>query len=224
MEGRLMQNKGPKLVRSALPYICWCLCLAPLSAAYSQERPKIINFEEVDARHDRVVAKKYLAKYGITINEVSNGTLVVIVNARNLYDGRVLVPSSGTNMLAQINISGFINECVVGVNDQVSFRLNLSAPMQTVQFTRPELLAGPTGITFPEWRAMALDETGEVLDEVGEPLGGGTKYYSNVPAHRFMLKGLGIRAVRFNSKYYCSTAFSAVVIDDLTLDPTGIRP
>lgn len=184
-----------------------------LEAGRPQERPTIINFDAVDATHGRMVAKSYLAKYGITINEVSASTMIVIASAKTMYDGRTLVPSSPPNVLTQINS-----------NDPVSFTLNLPAPMQTVRFTRPGLVAGQTGIVFPEWRAQALDDKGDVLDDVGEPLGSGPKYYSNVPAQTFTLQGPGIRAVRFNSKNYHFAAFSAVVIDDLTLNPAGARP
>lgn len=191
---------------------CVCyLCLA-FSGAVSYGQQTVINFDAVDASHGRLVANRYLAKFGISISEVSPGTSVVIVDAKTTY-ARELVASSPNNVLTQIPS-----------DDPVSFTLNLPAPMQAVCFTRPGLLAGATGITFPEWQAQALDKGGKVLDQAGEPLGAGPKYYSDVPAKTFTLKGPGIKAVRFNSNNRHFAAFSAVVIDDLTLEPARGDP
>jgi hypothetical protein len=177
------------------------------AAALAQPAITTLDFDAVDATHDRVAAASYLSGFGITLSDVSAGTLVVVVNAKSIYEGRALVPTSQPNVLTQINS-----------NDPVSFRLNLPRPMASVRFVRPALLAGPTGITFPEWRAEALDANGLVLDAVGEPLGSGPKYYSNVAARSFALKGPGIQSVRFSSKNYHFAGFSAVVIDDLVLE------
>ena len=165
-----------------------------------------LDFDAVDASHGRVVAIGYLAKFGLTLADVTPGTLVVIDNAKNFYEGRALAASSQPNVLTQINS-----------NDPVSYTLKLAKPAKLVKFTRPALLAGPTGITFPEWRAEAYNEKGELLSDVGEPLGSGAAYYSNVPARTFTLKGPDIRAVKFRSNNWHFAAFSALVIDDLVL-------
>jgi len=137
---------------------------------------------------------------------VTPGTLVVINDAKNFYGGRALAAQSSPNVLTQINS-----------NDPVSYTLRLPSPVRAVRFTRPALLAGPTGITFPQWKAEALDETGGLLSRTGEPLGSGTAYYSNVPAKTFDLEGPGIRALRFSSNNMHFAAFSALAIDDLVL-------
>lgn len=170
----------------------------------AQDGSALVNFDEVDVTHGRLVAAPYLAKRGVAVVDVTANTLVVIAAAADFYDRRALVPASGANVLTQI-----------GSNKPVSFTLRLPEAASEVRFTRPALLAGPTGVTFPEWRASALDAQGRVLAQAGEPLGMGEAYYTNVPAKTFTLKGAQITAVRFDSKNYEFAGFSAIVIDDL---------
>jgi hypothetical protein len=178
------------------------ICSFTILQASGQDTLKTINFDQVDATHGRVVASIYMAKQGISISNVTPGTIVVIENTKNIYDGRAMVADSSPNVLTQINS-----------NDPVSFTLNFPSPLTEVRFTRPFLLAGPTGITFPEWKATAIDEGGREIDEAGEPPRG---YYSNEPARSFVLKGPGIKSLRFDSKNHHFAAFSAVVIDNLS--------
>jgi hypothetical protein len=210
---RLRPMTNAKSLCGAL--LCVCLTLASISIAGSHKAQSsiTINFDEPDASQGRLIANDYLAKYGITISESTNGTLVAIVNASQMYQGRALIATSPPNVLTQVNS-----------NDPVSFTLNFPKQFRLVRFSRPALTAGVTGVTFPEWRAQALDAKGGILDEVGEPLGAGPRYYSNIPARTFTLKGPGIKAVRFNSKNYHFAGFSAVVIDDLTLISDGVAP
>jgi hypothetical protein len=151
----------------------------------------------------RLVANSYLAGFDMTVSDVTRGTQVAILDLRKQYEGQAIKASSGNNALGQI-----------GSNDPVSFTINFKSPLQAIEFTRPPLIAGPTGITFPGWRASALDTQGRVLDEAGERGGG---YYSDTPAKVFMLKGPGIQALRFDSNNGHFAAFSSAIIDDLTL-------
>jgi hypothetical protein len=184
------------------------LCLLPSKATFGPQC-EIINFDDVDAEHDDVAAEKYLLrKCGIKVSDLTPGTQLVIVSDQRVYDGRSLRASSGHNMLTQGN-SG----------DPISFTLNFPEPVRIVRFTRPKLLAGETGITFPEWSAQALDANGQSIGPpVGEPLGSGPVYYHDVPPKTFALKGPAIQAVRFQSNNRHFAAFSAVIIDDLTLE------
>ena len=151
----------------------------------------------------RLVANSYLAAFDITLSNVTPGTQVAILDLRKQYEGQAIKASSGNNALGQI-----------GSNDPVSFTINFKSPVEAVGFTRPALIAGPTGITFPEWKASALDAQGHVLDEGGEPPAG---YYSDTPAKLFKLKGPGIRGLRFDSDNHHFAGFSSAIIDDLTL-------
>ena len=151
----------------------------------------------------KLVANSYLASYGVTLSDVTPATQLAILDLRKLYEGQAIRAASGTNALGHI-----------GSNDPISFTLNFKTPLQKVTFSRPVLIAGPTGITFPEWKATALDSTGRSLGDVGEPGGG---YYSDSPARTFILKGPGIKGIRFNSNNHHFAAFHAAIIDDLTL-------
>ncbi len=151
----------------------------------------------------KLVANSYLASYGVTLSDVAPATQLAILDLRKLYEGHAIRAASGTNALGHI-----------GSNDPISFTLNFKTPLQKVTFARPTLIAGPTGITFPEWKATALDGDGRALGSVGEPGGG---YYSDSPATTFILKGPGIKAIRFNSNNHHFAAFHAAIIDDLTL-------
>ncbi len=187
-------------MRRGLP---WAL---GLMAAVCNAGP-VATFEEVDASHGRVIASLALARLGVTLGAVTPGTLVVIDDARNLYDGRALIAPSGANVLTQINS-----------NDPVTYTLTFPGPVRAVRFTRPALLAGPTGIVFPAWEAQALDASGRVLRRVSEGLG---SYYANTPARTFTLEAPGIRALRINSVNFHFAAFSATVLDDLGWTPEG---
>jgi hypothetical protein len=196
-----------------LSLVClWChLWVTSPTVSSGQPCKTVITFDEIDAEHDIVVADNYLKNCGITVNDVTPGTRVYIINDQNLYQGRTVKASSGHNVLTQGNSP-----------EPVSFTLKLPQPMQTVQFTRPKLIAGLNGITFPEWNAEALDGNGRIVGKpVGEPLGQGPEYFKDIPAKTFTLTGPGIQAVRFNSKNHHFAAFSAVIIDDLTLEPEG---
>jgi len=195
---------------------CWYLCLAPSGVAFGLGQPIILNFDELDASYDdpeghggRREATSYLARYGITISGKTDGTMIAIFDTSNLYQGEVLVTTSLRNVLTQLK------------GCDLFFTLNLPGLMQMVSFTRPKLLAGVTGIVFPGWEAQALDEAGKILETVGDPLG--ISSYSNVPARTFVLRGPGIKAVRFHSTTN-NAAFQAVLIDDLTLYPPGSLP
>jgi hypothetical protein len=168
-----------------------------------------LDFDTVDSSFGRLVASSYLNKFGITLKNVTEGTVVVIVDTRKEYEGHATVASSKPNALTQIPTNAPIIP--------VSFTMEFTTSVRSVGLTRPALLAGPTGVTYPEWSALALDSDGHQLDEVGEPLGGGADYYTNVPARRFILKGSSIKSVRFYSNNYHFAAFNAVLIDDLTL-------
>lgn len=105
-----------------------------------------------------------------------------------------------------------------GSNDPVSFTLNFSTPLETFSLTRARLIAGPSGIVHPGWKAVALSADGQELDSVSEAL---TASFSDVPAATHPLKGAGIRAVRIDSDNQHFAAFNAVLLDDLVLKPAA---
>jgi hypothetical protein len=195
--------------RTALIVLISCLSLLNLAAL--QKHAVIVDFETTNdgkpvdvSLTGQLVANDYLEQFGISITDKTRGTKVIIADLRREYEGQGIKATSGNNALAH-----------VGSNDPVSFTLTLKVPLKALSFTRPPLIAGPTGVTFPEWKATAFDSNGrQIGNPVGEPLGG---YYSDTPAKPFTLKGPGIRAVRFDSNNHQFAAFNAVIIDDLTL-------
>jgi hypothetical protein len=185
----------------------WHPQVAPGGGASGENGKTIITFDEIDTKHDMVVADRYLRRFGVTVTDITPGTQVYIVNDKNVYQGRTLRASSGHNVLTQGSST-----------EPVSFKLTLAEPAKMVQFTRPKLIAGVNGISFPEWSAQAFDGSGKIIgDSVGEPLGRGPTYYHDIPAKTFVFTGPGIKSVSFSSKNHHFAAFSAVVIDDLTL-------
>jgi hypothetical protein len=182
-------------------------CEPEKQTAETNVRSVTVDFDSIDVSFGRLMASLYLPKFGISVKDVTDGTRVVIVDTRTLYGGAATVASSKPNVLTQISS-----------NDPVSFTLEFDTPLKTVRFTRPVLVSGPTGITFPEWGAEALDSEGRRLGEpVGEPLGAGLEYYTIVPAKRCTLNGPAIKSVRFYSNNHHFAAFNAVLVDDLTL-------
>lgn len=187
------------------------LSLSMINAGAPQKQTVVIDFDKtadgkpVDvSRTGQLIANEYLGAFGVTLTDKTPGTKVVIYDLRRAYEGQGITASSGHNALAH-----------VGSNDPVSFTMTFKVPLRTVKFTRPSLMAGPTGITYPEWKATALDSNGR---QIGEPAGESVAgYYSDNPARPFILKGPGIKAIRFDSDNHQFAAFNAAIIDDLTL-------
>lgn len=162
-----------------------------------------LSFDAVDASAGNVNAADYLAAFGITVT-TSPGTSLVIMDTAG---GTAATPSSGPNLLTQ-----------VGSNDPVSYCLQFASPVEYVAFTRPALIAGPSGITHPEWSAQALSGTGSVIATVGESL---IASFSNVPAQRFTLTGGQIAKVCIASNNMHFAAFSALLLDDFSFSPAA---
>src|SRR5205814_1572135 len=87
-----------------------------------------------------------------------------------------------------------------GSNDPVSFTLNFATPLNSFGFTRPQLIAGPSGITHPEWSVHAFNSLGQEVSTNTQPVGEALiSSFSNVPARSFTIQGPGITSVRFDS-------------------------
>ena len=175
----------------------------------------VINFDAVDATTKNVGTTNlasYLAGYGVTVTNITTGSRLEMVNVKNIAGGSVVVAGSPENVLAQSSRGG-----------AVSYTLNWSTPVQSIRFTRPQLLAGSYGVTFPQWRARAFNSSGVELMSVGESL-----FYSNtnVPAQIFELAAASaISSVRFDSDGQSRSTVSGLIIDDLILNTNaGTRP
>jgi Tol biopolymer transport system component/N-acetylneuraminic acid mutarotase len=165
-----------------------------------------VDFDAPDATSGACVpAASYLGGYGITLSGVTPGTTVSVVDASRLYAGTAAVAPSAPNVLTQC-----------GSNDPVTFTLNFAGPLSGVSFTRARLLAGPSGITHPQWSARAFNAQGQEVAAAGEAL---ISSFADVPARTFALNAAGITTLRFDSNGFRFAAFSAALIDDLTLTP-----
>ena len=112
------------------------------------------------------------------------------MNNLGLYEGRAVSPTVSQNVLTQMNTG----------NVPASFTLSFAKPVRSVTFTVPKVYpATESGITFPEWRAVALSASGEELSSAGEGL---ARRFADVPAQAYSLRAPGfegIASVRFSS-------------------------
>ena len=147
--------------------VCIAVFLALVVTGCSGQRPVAgpegswtsIAFDDVDSgTGEGIDAAPLLARYGISIANVPEGTRVVVRSEQSLYAGAAARAPSPPNVLTQ-----------VGKNEPVSFELVFADPVSRVQFRRAGLIAaGPSGITHPGWVARAFDLQGRELDAIGE--------------------------------------------------------
>ena len=139
---------------------------------------------------------------------------VVFVNNLGLYEGRAVAPTVSQNFLTQMNTG----------NVPASFTVSFAKPMRSVTFTVPKVYpATESGITFPEWRAVALSSSGQELSSAGEGL---TRRFADVPAQTYSLRAPafdGIASVQFSSDPRLDgvpfAAFSALLVEQMTFVP-----
>jgi hypothetical protein len=223
---------GSSLVYLAL-FVAWCFSLLTVAisimlmtsyffawprsiGAYLPDQPRppnlVLNFDTVNTYSDPktpIDARGYFGAFGIELRESTPGTRVVLQNHLGSYEGKAFLPVSRPNVLTQI-----------GSNDPVSFTLVFSRPLSKLRFVLPPLIAATeSGITFPKWRADALDVHRTRIASVGNDLFGS---YKHEDSRTFVLEPqTGTRAciqeVRFASDNGHFAAFSAIMIDDLTL-------
>jgi hypothetical protein len=126
------------------------LCLLPLGSL----RAGTVNFDSIDTSASPyyldITTTDYLAQYGITLANVTSGT-VDVVDASAYY---TYAPSS-PNVLTQI-----------GSDFGESFTLEFSSPLSILNFD----LAGATSDNlFAAWSVTAYDAGNNVISSVGDP-------------------------------------------------------
>lgn len=226
----LAAHAGASLVYLAL-FAAWCFSLLTVATStmlmtsyffawprsigsYLPEPPPdlVLNFDTADTYPDPktpIDARSYLGAFGIELRGNKSDTRVVLLNHLGSYEGKAFLPVSRPNVLTQ-----------VGSNDPVSFTLVFSRPLSKLRFVLPPLSAATgSGITFPKWRADALDAKGNRIAGVGNDLFGS---YKHEDSRTFILKSQSrsvtcIKAVQFASDNGHFAAFSAIMIDDLAL-------
>ncbi|MGB4067710.1 MAG: hypothetical protein WBK08_06740 [Nitrospira sp.] len=172
----------------------------------------VLNFDTVNTYSDTktpIDARSYLGAFDIELREVTPGTQVVMLNHLGSYGGMAFLPVSRPNILTQL-----------GSNDPVSFTLIFSRPLSKLSFVLPPLIAATqSGITFPKWRADAFDGRGNRIASVANNHFGS---YKHEDSRTFILEPIPrgeacIKALKFTSDNGHFAAFSAIMIDDLTL-------
>ena len=147
--------------------------------------------------HVNVTSTGYLGQYGITLTNVTPGSVVNVFCANAEYNTScaqgmgALTAESGTNVLGQ-----------QGVNTGQSFTLDFSTPLTTLSFYTAGWNGGQgiSGLIVAQWSATAFGAGNVVLSTVGQPM---TGYYTNIAPTQWMLNGPDITSVTFYSQ--CNT-------------------
>ena len=166
----------------------------------------IINFDSLNAAATSVSGApltSYFTNYGVTLSDTTAGTTLIVQNQANILGGSVVEASSSPNVFTQ-----------TGPYDSMGFTMQFGQPLQSFQFTRPKLKTRASGITHPAWTAYAYDAAGTLVDSTGEDL---IVSYTDVDSQVFVLQGVGITKVRFESSNRRYAAFNAVLLDDMIL-------
>ena len=162
-----------------------------------------------------IAAPPYLKRYGIALTaQKPDYADVMICSNIALYGGGAIQPTVSQHFLTQMSHP---------YTAPVSFALRFAKPVREVRLLRAELWAASrNGVTSPAWHAVALDTSGRVIAETGEPLLGS---YTTIPAKWFVLRsatGRLIAEVRIHSDNRNTlgqnfAAFQAVVLQELEL-------
>ena len=156
----------------------------------------VVEFSSMAVGKEPIAARPYLSKYGLSIDSmVPDGSEIVLVNNRGLYEGGGGMPSTSQIFLTQINTN----------NVPASYTVTFAKPVVRMSFTRPALYAATSsGVTHPAWKATALGANGEELASQSETLLRKMKDPGDdtVPARTYSLESVtfqGIASVRFDS-------------------------
>jgi hypothetical protein len=170
------------------------------TALTSTASPVPLNFDSV-AAGSGVDATAYLSSFGITLTNVSSGS-VNIFSDQNFYGSGVVAASSPHNFL--------LHGPAGGAPNGATYTLNFSAPLASVSFTR---IAQTTNNLVAQWSATAFAGA-TFVDVVGEDLFGGTE-----PAQLYSIPsgGLGITSLAISANGYNIAGIPSLPLDDLTL-------
>jgi hypothetical protein len=183
---------------------------------------RVLDFRSVDTSSGSglaVRAAPFLERCGVFITESSpSGSELAIVNNQAFYESKAIKPTHSANFLTQLHTD----------NREASFTLRFAQPLRSVSFTRPALYSETnSGITYPAWRAFALDAAGNQLAFAGEALfrkGSDTVTPPEPKVYTLAAPAFdGIAALRFETDPRLGrlpfAAFASVVIDQMTLSP-----
>jgi uncharacterized caspase-like protein len=173
----------------------------------AQPKRIVIDFDALDAFGktsgigDRQLAD-YLARFGVKLTS-NTAQRIAVFDERNIYEGKAAKAVSGRGVLMQQS------------GNPSSYTFEFTTPLKSLSFNRVALIAGPSGITHPVWKAVAQDATSRTLAEAGEDT---IASYVDVPARTFTLNGPGIKRLTITGDHKGFAAFASVVLDNLVLN------
>jgi hypothetical protein len=169
-------------------------------------RRLVLNFDGIDARgRDPGVAANilsdYLARFGVTLTP-QGSTRVAVFDDRDVYGGVAVKAASGSSVFLQQG------------GQPASYTLSFAMPLKVISLQRVKLVAGPSGITHPTWKAVAQDAGGKTVATVGEEE---LRSMSDIAAKTLTLSGPGIRKLVITGDHRGFAAFSNAVLESLVL-------
>lgn len=162
----------------------------------------VIDFDALDTSAGFVsgaTLDAYLAGFGVTITNASNG-FPQVHNDALMYGGGVVGSPSPPNSLYASGTASAPTSYTLDIPLTNSFNFTFSA------------ILVPSVV--PQWSATALDSLGNPLAAVGGPLVGGV-----FPATTYTLTAAGISAVRFDGNAFNFAAWTGPIVDDVTFTP-----
>jgi VCBS repeat-containing protein len=167
----------------------------------------------INARPSGEDATPYLAANGVSITNLTLGTVFQIQDDRDPYDNTPLIPDDHISTLTSSH-HNFVWQR--GTNDPVSVVLTFDDPVSDVSFYR---IGSTGGAATPEWNVQVYNG-GTLLVTQGQPYNG---FHQSAPTlYSFEAAGYGASQITHISLYsnnYHSAAYSAVGIDDLAFTP-----
>jgi len=122
------------------------------------------------------------APYGVTVS-AHDPSSVSLVDQRNVYgDQAIDINSTERNANEQTGV--LHNVLMQSGGNPVSYSLSFASPIHAFAFVRAGLMAGPSGVSHPEWWATAYDANANALASVHE---NEIRSMTNVPSRRYAL-------------------------------------
>ncbi|HET6275004.1 MAG TPA: hypothetical protein VFE16_03595 [Candidatus Cybelea sp.] len=138
---------------------------------------------------------------------------VSVTDDRDIYGGAVVDDATTWRMFGVAPSTSSVWHNVLSQsagNRPASFTLTFAQPVLAVRFLRAALIAGPTGVTHPEWTATAVGSEGNVIARVHENQ---IASYSPVPPRSYDLIGSEpITSVTFAGDNHAFAAFTNLVL------------
>ncbi len=185
--------------------------MAFLAAIAANARATTVGFDGIgtSTQVSGASVDSLLASYGISVSGGSAANQLDVISSDYLT---YIDPSPYTNFLMQQQSDG-----------GQSFTLDFATPVDSVSFTRPELIAGSqNGIVMAAWSETAYNGAGAAVGSNGDSLM--LASYANVPAQTYTITAADVTAVTFWADGYGFAGVPGVPIGDLQFTSTVPEP